>query len=149
MFSISSRVFLIVVLFPLIVIATRNRGIKALTDYEYDIIIRQVIGTYDTKVSERTKEEKVVLRKYYRWVENGMAITVGASGKTIYVNNKQLLREGEKESVIKRAEKDSKSSGSRKMAGRVNAKYVGLTEKHIIQSKAKSKRKTILLLMIL
>ena len=118
---------------------TRNRGIKALTDYEYDVIVKKVTGTYDTKVSERTREEKVVLRKYYRWIEKGMEVTVGPSGRTIYVNNKQVLRTGEVDKIIYKADKESKSSGSRKLAGRVNVKYLGLTEKNIIQLKVKSK----------
>ena len=117
----------------------RNRGLKALSDFEYDIIIRKIIGTYNTAVSERSKEEKVVLRKYYRWIENGCDVRVGSSGKTIYVDDKQLLRESETERIIKRAENESKSSGSRKLAGRVNARYVGCTESSIIKSKANSK----------
>ena len=74
----------------------RNRDVTALSDVDYDLMIRKILGSFDTPVAERTKKEAAVIRKYYRWIDVGHEVTVGRSGRTIYVNGKQLLRKKRK-----------------------------------------------------
>ena len=94
-----------------LVLLVRNRDIKALSDHEYDIMIR-------TPVTD---------------------LTIGASGRTIYLDGKQLLRIEEKERAIKQTIKESKNSGSRKLAGRLKTRFAGCSEGQIITSKSNSK----------
>ena len=93
------------------VVSVRNRNINALSDEEYDIMIRKITGAYDTPVAERSSKEMRLLRKYYRWISHGKDLTVGPSGKTIYVDGKQLARRKEIERTIQNAEKVTKNSG--------------------------------------
>ena len=118
------------------VLLVRNRDIKALSDHEYDIMIRKILGSFDTPVTDRTKVEIVVIRKYYRWIRQGHDLTIGASGRTIYLDGKQLLRIEEKERAIKQTIKESKNSGSRKLAGRLKTRFAGCSEGQIITSKS-------------
>ena len=47
------------------VLSVRNRNIKALSDEEYDLMIRKITGTYNIPVAERNVKETRLLRKYY------------------------------------------------------------------------------------
>ena len=53
-------------------------------------MIKKITGDFKKPSDERTNVEKNVIRKFYRWMTEGKQITVGASGKTIYVPNFQL-----------------------------------------------------------
>ena len=44
----------------------RERDISALSEEEYEIMLRKILGRFNTLVRERTLVEKNVLRKYYR-----------------------------------------------------------------------------------
>ena len=57
----------------------RDRDTNALSDQEYDIMIRKIIGSSNKPVADRTKDETVVIRKYYRWVRQGHDVSVGPS----------------------------------------------------------------------
>ena len=70
------------------VISVRNRNINALSDEEYELMIRKITGSYNIPVAERSIKETRLLRKYYRWLSEGNDLSVGLSGKTIYINGK-------------------------------------------------------------
>ena len=119
------------------VVSVRNRNINALSDEEYDIMIRKITGAYDTPVTERSSKEMRLLRKYSRWISHGKDLTVGPSGKTIYVDG--LVRREEIERTIQNAEKVTKNSGIRKLTERIKNRFVGCSEKNVVVSKSNSK----------
>ena len=127
---------LIIGAITIIVTGTRHRDPSALSDEEYDILLRRITGRYDTPVAERRKEDIRALRKYYRWVKQGKEVSVGPSCNTIYIDGKKLMRRGEVERSIKMAEKESKCSGARKVTGRIKARFIGCSEKNVIASKS-------------
>ena len=102
-------------------------------------MIQKVTGSYNVPVADRSTEENRLIRKYYRWISQGKDLSVGSSGKTIYIDGKQLLRTEEKERAIKGAEKESKNSGSRKLTGRIKSRFVGCSEKNVVASKSNSR----------
>ena len=63
----------------------RERDISALSEEEYAILLRKLLGRFNTPVRERTLVEKNVLRKYYRFVKGGRELHVGSSGKSLYI----------------------------------------------------------------
>ena len=65
--------------------ATRERNIVALTEEEYDIMVRKIAGQYNKGMADRTLIEKSTIRKYYRWLKQGKHVYLGPSGKTIYI----------------------------------------------------------------
>ena len=80
--------------------ATRQRKVTALNDEEYDIILRKLTDSFMIPLRDRTKVERSAIRKYYRWMKSGMEITVGPSGKTLYLEGKQLIRKEEIQNVM-------------------------------------------------
>ena len=69
----------------------RNRDINALSDQEYDIMVRKILGSFDKPVTDRTNLDTVVIRKYYRWMRQGHDVTVGAGGRTMSFKAKFVL----------------------------------------------------------
>jgi len=116
-------------------LCARERTKNALSDEEYDIMIKRIQGCFSTPVNERTNLEKATLRKFYRWKNEGREIVIGASGKSIYVDGKRVMRQGERENVIKQNEKKGKDPGVRKLAHRIKSKYIGCSERHVKTSR--------------
>lgn len=114
------------------------RNINAISDVEYNILLKKVKGEFTTPVSERTREENKVLRKYYRWISQNKDVRVGPSGRTIYVDGRQLIRKEELNRTIKALEKESKNSGARKLTQRIKDQFVGCSEKVVASSKLTS-----------
>ena len=54
----SNRLMLISVLSGVLslVFGVKNGGLRALSDFEYDVMIRKIIDTYNTPMSDRSKE---------------------------------------------------------------------------------------------
>ena len=130
------------------VLSVSNRNLKALSDEEYDLMIRKITGRYNIPVAERSVKETRLLRKYYRWICLGNDLSVGPSGKTIYINGKQLVRKEEIERTIKLSEKESKNSGIRKLTGRIQNRYIGCSEKNVATSKSNSKSLQVIYLFV-
>ena len=101
------------------VASTKLGGVSALADNEYEIMLKKVTGQLDSRSDERSVIEKSTIRKFYRWIKGGKTITIGASGKTLYIDGKQLFRKSELTTAIKRVIKDTKDSGSRKLRDRL------------------------------
>ena len=109
---------------------------KALDDEEYELLLRWLRGEFDTQCNNRTTKEKTALRKFYRWMKEH-ELKVGVSGRTVYIDGKRLLRSNEIETEIRRADKDTKSSGSRKVKSRLDSSVIGVAESQIIESRSK------------
>ena len=77
------------------VLSARQSNVAALSDEEYNVMIKKITGVFNKPSHERTNLEKSVIRKFYRWIKEGKQITVGVSGTTIYINGKQLMRKEE------------------------------------------------------
>ena len=76
------RLILFLILFQFESIKPASNGhITALTDEQYDIMIRKVRGEFDKPLGDRNSVEKNVIRKYYRWLSQGKDIYIGPSGK--------------------------------------------------------------------
>ena len=69
------------------VLSARQSNVVALSDEEYNIMIKKIMRDFKKPSDERTNVETNVIRKFYRWITEGKEITVGASWKTIYVPN--------------------------------------------------------------
>ena len=79
---------LIICLFLKFVISTREGNIIALSDEEYDVMLKKIVGEFTKPVNERNKLERKMIRKYYRWLREGKDVSIGPSGKTMYVDGK-------------------------------------------------------------
>ena len=120
--------------FVIVVIGARNRDFNALSDEEYDLLLRKITGRYDTPViAERSSAD---IRKDYRWINQGKDISVSPSCKTVYIDGKKLMRKEEIERAIKMAEKESKGSGACKVTGRIKARFIGCSEANAVSSKS-------------
>ena len=117
----------------------RERDISALSDEEYEILLRKILGRYNTPVIERTMIEKKVLRKYYRLVKGGKELHVGPSGKSIYIDGRLLIRNEEMGKAIKSISKESKNPGIRKLTDRIQSRFVGCSRKKVITEKLQDK----------
>ena len=115
----------------------RPCNVGALSAAEYEIVLRKIMGCYDTPVAERTCVDNRALRKFYRWIKDERHISVGPSGKTIYIDGKKLLKKDEIDLAIKKAEKDTKCSGARKLAERIKARFMGCSENIVVDSKSR------------
>ena len=51
----------------------RERDISALSEEEYEILLRKILGRFNTPVLKRTLVKEKVLRKYYRLTKGGIA----------------------------------------------------------------------------
>lgn len=51
--------------------AVNERTVKALTEEEYDILVRIITNCFETPVVDRTALQKPVIRKYQRWIKQG------------------------------------------------------------------------------
>ena len=101
------------------VISSKLGGVSALSDIEYEIMLKKVTGLLDSRSDERSVIEKSTIRKFYRWIKSGKTITIGPSGKTLYIDGKQLFRKSELTTAIKKVIRDTKDSGSRKLRDRL------------------------------
>ena len=66
-------------------------------------------------------------------------VYLGPSGKTIYVDGKELIRKGEMTRAISQASKKCQNSGARKLTQRIRNHFVGCSEKDVVNVKANSK----------
>ena len=134
------KLMLFLILFQLESIKPASNGhITALTDEQYDIMIRKVRGEFDKPLGDRNSVEKNVIRKYYRWLSQGKDIYIGPSGKTIYINGKQLIQKEELNQAISHARKETKDAGIRKLTQRMKTRFVGCSERKIVSAKADNK----------
>ena len=117
---------------------SREHWLCSLSDEEYNILLNKVLNRFDTAVVDRSTVEKAVLRKYYRWVKAGRQLPVGPSGKNIYIDGKKVMRKSEIKQIVKKMEKNTKGSGSRKLAQRIKSRYIGCTERHVTTITANS-----------
>ena len=117
----------------------RERDISALSEEEYTILLRKLLGRFNTPVRERTLVEKNVLRKYYRLVKGGRELHVGSSGKSIYIYGKLSIRNEEMAKAIKSVSKESKNPGIRKLTDRVQSRFAGCSRKKVIAEKLQDK----------
>ena len=117
--------------------ATRN--INAISNNEYEILLKKINGEFNIPVKERIAEMNLIIRKYYRWLDQGKDVRVGPSGRTIYVEGLQLIRKNEIDQAIKGLEKETKNSGVRKLTDRIKQRFVGCTEKNVASAKDRSK----------
>lgn len=115
--------------------SVRERAFSALSDEEYKIMIEKIQGRFSKPVNKRTKLEVGTLRKLYRWKNDGREIVVGASGASIYIDGKRIMRRKERDNLIKEHEKKGKDPGARKLTYRIKSKYIGCSERHIKTSR--------------
>ena len=87
-FAFVSSLFLIAAVIMLSNGTANQREIRPIEEQEYDILLRKILGQFDTPVSSISKKKQFIIQKYYRWVRNGRDIRVGSSGKTIYIDGK-------------------------------------------------------------
>ena len=74
-------------------------------------MLKKVIGNFKTPVAERSTVERTINRKYYRWLKEGKVLSVGNSGKHIYIDGKRLLRKNEMKKAVEKVIKDGKNHG--------------------------------------
>ena len=117
----------------------RERDISALSEEEYAILLRKLLGRFNTPVRERTSVEKNVLRKYYRLVKGRRELHVGSSGKSIYIDGKLLIRIEEMAKAINSVSKESKNPGIRKLTDRIQSRFAGCSRKKVIAEKLQDK----------
>ena len=117
----------------------KERDISSLSEEEYDILIRKILGRFNTPVSERTLVEKKILRKYNRLVKGEKELRVGPSGKSIYVDGKLLVRNEEVAKAINSISKESKNPGIRKLTERIQSRFAGCSRKKVIAKKLEDK----------
>ena len=132
------RSLFFLLLFVNYVVSVKQGNVISLTDERYDIILK-ISGKFSKPSSERNNVVNSVIRKYYRWIKDGKEITVGPSGKTIYVDGKQLIRKEELNREISHAAKESKNGGTRKLKQRIKTRFLGCSERNLIKAKADSK----------
>ena len=67
------------------VLSARQSNVAALSDEEYNVMIKKITGVFNKPSHERTNLEKSVIRKFYRWIKEGKQTTVGigVTGTTI------------------------------------------------------------------
>ena len=103
------------------------------------ILLRKILGRFNTPVRERTLVEKNVLRKYYRLVKGGREFHVGSSGKSIYIDGRLLIRNEEMGKAINSISKESKNPGIRKLTDRIQSRFAGCSRKKVIAEKLQDK----------
>ena len=84
---------LVILSFLKFVTATREGNIIALSGRRIWRNVKKTVGEFTKPLNERNKLELKTIRKYYRWLREGKNISIEASGKTIYVDGKKLMRE--------------------------------------------------------
>ena len=135
---------LVILSFLKFVTARRAGNIIALSDEEYDVMLKKIVGEFTKPSNERNKFELKMIRKYYRWLREGKDISIGASGKTIYVDGKQVMRKDDIGRAVSRAIKESKNAGNRKLTQRIKARFAGCSHRNvkIVKSCSKSLKVT-------
>ena len=56
--------------------SAREKTVLPLTDEGYNIMFRKIMGQSSIPVIEKTKVDRKVERKYYRWLKQGRSLTV-------------------------------------------------------------------------
>ena len=110
-----------------------------LTDEEYNIMLRKIMGQSSIPVIEKTKVDRKVERKYYRWLKQGRSLTVGPSLKTIYIDGKKLIRKEELRKLVEVEMKRVKNSGNRKLTGRIKERVISCSHEEVKMIKKESR----------
>ena len=114
-----------------------KRTLSALDGEEYEMLLKWLKDEYDIPIKDRTVKDRNALRKFYRWRVQGLDLQIGNDGRYVYVDGKRLLRKSDVESEIRRIDKETKCSGSRKAKSRLNSSVIGISEAHIVKSRLK------------
>ena len=69
--------FIVLIVSIRFVCSSRNQALSSLTDEEYEILLRKILGIFDAPVSDRTTVGKSILRKYCRWKKEGRELHIG------------------------------------------------------------------------
>ena len=112
---------------------TSKNWLQAIEDDEYELLIKLINNENSLAVADQTKNDKNCIRKYQRWIQAGKELRVAPSGTVIYVDGRRLLRKGEVEDAVKKIDKATKFSGSRKAVSGLKESVAGCSERTIIK----------------
>ena len=126
----NSAVFLVYIFFIFfcLFVGVDGRGDRkesALDDESYKLFARIIRngGKLDTKVKERTKIERSILRRYQRYRKTHSCVEL--SGDSIFIDGKRLLRKTELKETVTRLVQQSKGSSARYCAKRLALSLLG------------------------
>ena len=127
----NSAVFLVYIIFFIffcLFVGVDGRGDRkesALDDESYKLFARIIRngGKLDTKVKERTKIERSILRRYQRYCKTHSCVEL--SGDSIFIDGKRLLRKTELKETVTRLVQQSKGSSARYCAKRLALSLLG------------------------
>lgn len=125
------KFLVLIVLSHSFVTCTRKENVLALRDDEYEVMLKKVLGNFQTPVAERSLIERTINRKYYRWIKEGKELSVGNSGKHIYIDGKRLLRKNELAKAVEKVIKEGKNPGCRTVAGRLKENIAGCSHNDV------------------